>query len=101
MLFRSVVDLRTVEETRAFAQQMLRRRCTASILAVAPEHAQRNAGLGILPVAEADAIRQAVQVRRQHYAEIAAQILSVSWDGREETRAECCDLIESFAWNEP
>lgn len=92
------VDERTVEACRSFVIDRLRAACTASILAAAPEHRQRNAALGLLPREELDAITDAIQTRRAAFARLLAEIIAVDWDGTEAARAAVCDRILSVRW---
>lgn len=92
------IDQRTVDACRAFATAQLRRACTASILAAAPEHKQRNAALGVLPREDLDAITDAIRTRRDAFARLYAEIIAVDWDGVEATRPAACDQILSVRW---
>lgn len=92
------IDWRTVVACRIFAVAELRRACTSSILAAAPEHMQRNAALGLLAPEEADAVREAIQQRRTVFAALHAEILAIAWDEKESTRAQTCDRILSVRW---
>lgn len=61
-----------LEIARLKSQQKMRARAEIAILSAAPEHDQRNAALGILPAAEAQAIRDAVaSARAKYHAEVA------------------------------
>jgi hypothetical protein len=94
----TIEDTRTVEGTRAEHLDRIRTACTASILAVAPEHTQRNAALGIVPI---EPIVEAISARRDLYHTLQASILAVTWDGQEATRTAACDAIEAVQWEEP
>lgn len=61
-----------VEIARLKSTQKMRARAERSILSVAPKHDQRNAALGILSEAEAQAVRDAVaSARAEYHAEVA------------------------------
>lgn len=92
------IDARTVDACRAFAIEQLRKTCTASILAAAPEHKQRNAALGLLLHEKTALIADAIQVRRNEFARLRDDIMAVHWDGAEATRAAACDQILSVRW---
>jgi hypothetical protein len=92
----------TVEDTRTpptvYLEQLerLRAACTASILAVAPEHTQRNAALGIVP---AGPVVADIASRRDEYHQLAAS-LQAAFDGVG-TDAERCDAMEAIQWLDP
>ena len=70
------------------------------ILAVAPEHKQRNAALGLLDPAEAQALKDAIQTIRTQSNLYESQILSVVWDGQESTRPAACDAVQAVRWQD-
>jgi len=92
----------TVEDTRTppavYLEQLerLRAACTASILAVAPEHTQRNAALGIVA---AEPVVADITARRDQYHLLAAS-LQAAFDGVG-TDAERCDAMEAIQWLDP
>lgn len=96
----------TVEDTRTppavYLEQLerLRAACTASILAVAPEHTQRNAALGIVP---SGPVVADIASRRDEYHQLAASLQAAldGWDGQQATAAACCDVLEGIQWVEP
>lgn len=70
-------DLEYVEN-RAIAS--VKARANRKILLAAPEHKQRNAALGILPDAEADAIRQMISSIRAECDQDEARIAEIIAD---------------------
>lgn len=94
----SIEDDRQPDATRSQQLERLREACTASILHAAPEHTQRNAALGIVPT---QPVVDAINVRRNHYHALAAQLAAIVWDGEEATRTETCDAMEAIMWSEP
>ena len=94
----TIEDDRQPELTRSEQFNRLRQACTESILSAAPEHTQRNAALGIVPM---QPVVDAISVRRDHYHALAAQLATIVWDGAEATRTETCDSMEAVQWSEP
>lgn len=94
----TIEDDRQPELTRSEQLNRLREACTASILQAAPEHTQRNAALGIVPM---QPVVDAISVRRNHYHALAAQLAAIVWNGEEATRTQTCDEMESILWSEP
>ena len=94
----TIEDDRQPELTRSEQLNRLREACTASILHAAPEHTQRNAALGIVPM---QPVVDAINVRRDHYHALAAQLAAIVWDGQDITRTDVCDEMEAVQWSEP
>jgi len=78
--------------------QTIRNRAKDLILEGAPEYKQRNAALGLLSDAEANAIRAHIESIRIISNQKETEILSVVWDGTEETRAVACDAVQAVCW---
>lgn len=72
----------------------MRQRCTARILAAAPEHRQRNAALGLLPEADVLTIKAAIAQERSLFAEYERLIAALLADGGL-TAEQQCNAIES------
>jgi len=68
------------------------------ILAVAPEHKQRNAALGLLDSVQTQALKDAIQDIRNQSNIKEQQILSITWDGQESTRSTACDAVQAVNW---
>jgi len=78
--------------------QTIRNRAKDLILEGAPEYKQRNAALGLLSDAEANAIRAHIESIRIISNQKETEILSVVWDGTEETRSAACDAVQAVRW---
>jgi hypothetical protein len=79
--------------------QTIREYAKELILASAPEYKQRNAALGLLSDAEANAIRAHIESIRTISNQKEAEILAVIWDGQESTRAAACDAVQNVRWD--
>jgi len=79
--------------------QTIRNRAKDLILEGAPEYKQRNAALGLLSDAEANAIRAHIESIRTISNQKETEILAVIWDGQESTRAAACDAVQAVRWD--
>jgi len=79
--------------------QTIRDRAKELILVVAPEYKQRNAALGLLDQNQADQLKQDIQTIRAISNSKEAEILAVTWDGQESTRAAACDAVQAVRWD--
>ena len=79
--------------------QTIRNRAKDLILEGAPEYKQRNAALGLLSDAEANAIRAHIESIRTISNQKETEILAVIWDGQESTRAAACDAVQNVRWD--
>jgi hypothetical protein len=68
------------------------------ILKYCPEYKQRNAALGLLDPSEESYIRQTIQKIRNKCSMLEQQVLSIEWDGAEESRGEACDRVQQIYW---
>ena len=74
-------DTRTLDEAREAAIQQLRNAATAWIESQLDPFDQVNAALGVLPEAEAAAVKAVVQSAREQYAKAKADVLAASKRG--------------------
>jgi hypothetical protein len=88
-------DNRVFEHCKTFQIQEIKKLATERILELAPEHKQRNAALGLLTQQETDAIKTTIQTIRDAVNSAEQQILSVVWNGTEQTRAAACDAVQA------
>ena len=92
-------DLRVFSLVKQNQLNAVKSRAMELILEDAPEYKQRNAALGLLSDAEANAIRAHIQSIRTISNQKEAEILAVIWDGQESTHAAACDAIEQISWD--
>ena len=88
-----------LEIARLKSRQKMRARAERAILSSAPEHEQRNAALGILPEAEAQAVRDAVSgARAAYHAEVAELDAILAADSTDEEKiVAIADLDDRLA----
>ncbi|MFX0543176.1 hypothetical protein ACEWPM_015790 [Roseovarius sp. S4756] len=78
-----------LEIARLKSKQKMRARAERAILLAAPEHDQRNAALGILSDAEAQAVRGAVaSARTAYHAEVAELDVILASDSAESEKLD-------------
>lgn len=94
----TVIDNRVFSQCVAKQLEYIRQSAAEQILALAPEHKQRNAALGLLSEEETQAMKTHIQSTRAQSNQKEAQILAVVWDGNESTRSAACDAVQSVAW---
>jgi hypothetical protein len=96
----------TVVDDRIFSMcvdhqlQQIRSKAMELILTVAPDYKQRNAALGLLDPAEAQALKDEIQTIRTKSNGYEAAINSVAWDGQESTRPAACDAVQAVRWED-
>jgi hypothetical protein len=95
----TVNDFRIFSVCVDFQLQVIRERAKELILTAAPEYKQRNAALGLLSDAEANAIRAHIMSVRTISNQKEAEILAVVWDGTEASRPAACDAVQSVRWD--
>ena len=93
------IDERIFSDCVEHQLQTIRDRAKQLILEGAPEYKQRNAALGLLSDAEANAIRAHIESIRIISNQKEAEILSVVWDGAEATRPAACDAVQAVRWD--
>ena len=91
-------DLRVFSLVKQNQLNAVKSRAMELILEDAPEYKQRNAALGLLSDAEANAIRAHIQSIRTISNQKEAQIEAITWDGDPTTHAAACDAIEIIYW---
>jgi len=79
--------------------QIIREQAKTLILEAAPEYKQRNAALGLLSSEEIEEIKTKIQNIRTVSNQKEQEILSVVWDGTENTRPAACDAVQSVRWD--
>ena len=79
--------------------KVIKERARELILEGAPEYKQRNAALGLLSDAEANAIRAHIETIRTISNQKEGEILAVIWDGNESTRPAACDAVQAVRWD--
>ncbi|QDP54684.1 MAG: hypothetical protein Tp1124DCM412911_20 [Prokaryotic dsDNA virus sp.] len=94
-----IIDEREVEAVRTYRLSRIRKRAAWAIEADVPEYKQRNIAMGIIKGAEKTALLAKINAVRDYCNGLEDQINAVVWDGKEETRAQACDQIESVGWN--
>lgn len=94
----TLVDQREFYSLKEYQLNYIRERAKELILEGAPEYKQRNAALGLLTDAEANAIRAHIQSIRTICNQKEAQIEAVTWDGDPASHAAACDAIEAINW---
>lgn len=90
-----IIDDRIFEDCKTFHIGRIKKLATERILELAPEHKQRNAALGLLSQEETDGIKSTIQTIRNAVNSAEQQIISIVWDGTEETRAAACDAVQA------
>lgn len=92
------IDYRVFSQLKEYQLNYIRERAKQLILAVAPDHKQRNAALGLLSAEETQTIKDRIQSIRTISNQKEAQIEAVIWNGNPETHAIACDEIETIIW---
>ena len=95
----TLVDNREFYSYKAYYLNYIRERAHDLIIAGAPEYKQRNAALGLLSDAEANAIRAHIQSIRTISNQKEAALEAITWDGDPATHAAACDQIETVTWD--
>ena len=93
-----VNDQRLFSDCVEFQLKQIRRRAMDEILNVAPDYKQRNAALGLLSEIENQQLKDNIQQIRNISNSLEQQILSITWDGTEETRPSVCDAVQNIGW---
>lgn len=93
-----VIDDRDFAGVKEFQLAAIRAEARRRILAQAPEYRQMNAALGLLPPAEAAALKTHIDQVRAQSNLLEQQIEAVTWDGQESTRAAACDAVQAVVW---
>jgi len=94
----TLVDQREFYSYKQYYLNYIREKAKELILDGAPEYKQRNAALGLLSDAEANAIRAHIQSIRTISNQKEAALEAIAWDGNPETHAAACDVIETITW---
>lgn len=89
-VFSSVVEVQIIGIKTSTAEEILNRY---------PEYKQRNASLGVLPINEANEIKDRIDEIRNYSNSLEQQILAITWDGTEQNRASACDAVQNIQWN--
>jgi len=92
------IDERTFQFCVDYQLKVIRETAKEKIIAVAPEHKQRNAALGLLSTEETDELKNSINSIRAISNSLEQQILNVSWDGNESTKSTACDSIQNVRW---
>jgi len=95
----STIDERVFSHCVEFQLKTIRDRAKDLILAVAPEYKQRNAALGLLSEQETNEIKTNIQNIRTISNQKETEILSVIWDGTQETRSAACNAVQAVRWD--
>jgi len=95
----TIVDQREFYSWKQYQLDTIRQKAKELILEHAPDFKQRNAALGLLTDAEANAIRAHIQSVRTVSNQKEAQIEAITWDGDPATHAAACDAIEAINWD--
>jgi hypothetical protein len=95
----TLIDLRVFSLVKENQLNAVKSRAMELILEGAPEYKQRNAALGLLSDAEANAIRAHIQSIRTISNQKEVQIEAITWNGDPATRAAACDAIEQIYWD--
>ena len=93
-----IVDDRDFASVKAFQLASIRGEARRRILALAPEYRQMNAALGLLPPAEAAALKAHIDQVRTQSNTLEGQVEAVTWDGQESSRAAACDAVQAVIW---
>ena len=93
-----IIDERLFSDCVSFQLQEIRKTAMEKILIAVPEYKQRNAALGLLSAQEEQQVKDAIQEIRTISNSLEQQILSVSWDGQESSRAAACDAVQNIRW---
>ena len=94
----TIVDERNFNDCKNQQLKYIKEKAMELIIAAVPEYKQRNAALGLLSDEESEQIKNTIQNYRNISNSLEQQILTVIWDGTEETRAAACDAIQSVTW---
>lgn len=92
------LDNRIFSDVVNFKIQKLKEDANKEILKFCPEFKQRNAALGILSTEETLFIKNTIERVRIKCHQLEQQVHSISWDGRESTRAKACDDVFNVQW---
>ena len=95
----TLVDNREFYSYKDYYLKYIRERAHDLIIAGAPEYKQRNAALGLLSDAEANAIRAHIQSIRTISNQKEAALEAITWNGDPATHAAACDQIETVTWD--
>jgi len=95
----TLTDLRVFSLVKQNQLNAVKSRAMELILEGAPEYKQRNAALGLLSDAEANAIRAHIQSIRTISNQKEAALEAIIWDGDPATHAAACDQIETVTWD--
>jgi alpha-glucosidase (family GH31 glycosyl hydrolase) len=94
----TIVDERNFNDCKNQQLKCIKEKAMELILAIAPDYKQRNAALGLLSEQETQQIKDNIQNIRNISNVLEQQILSVTWDETEETRAASCDAVQNVCW---
>ena len=94
----TIVDERNFNDCKNQQLKYIKEKAMELIITAVPEYKQRNAALGLLSDEESQQIKNTIQNYRNISNSLEQQILTVIWDGTEETRAAACDAIQSGTW---
>lgn len=94
-----VVDNRIFSHCVEHQLKVIREHAKELILSLAPDHKQRNAALGLLTPQETEDLKITIQNIRTVSNQKEQEILSVVWDGTEDTRSAACDTVQSVRWD--
>ena len=95
----TIIDQREFYSWKQYYLNTIREKAKELILEQAPEYKQRNAALGLLSDAEANAIRAHIQSIRTISNQKEVQIEAITWNNDPATRAAACDAIEQIYWD--
>ena len=90
------IDNRVFSDCVEYQLKLIREKAKELILESVPEFKQRNAALGLLSQEETEQIKTSIQNIRNTSNQKELEILSIVWDGTEETRSSVCDLVQSI-----
>jgi hypothetical protein len=93
-----IIDDRIFNDCISHQLNYIRETAKEQIIFIAPEYKQRNAALGLLSQEETQQIKDNIQTIREKSNIKEQQILSIVWDGTEETRSAACDAVQSICW---
>ena len=93
------IDTRVFSQIKTLQLEYIRETAKQLIFAVAPEYKQRNAALGLLSLEETEEIKNHIQTIRTISNQKETEILSVTWDGTEETRSAACNAVQAVRWD--
>jgi len=92
------IDERNFQFCVDYQLKVIRETAKEKIIKDAPDHKQRNAALGLLSDDETNQLKTLINSIRAISNSLEQQILNVSWDGNESTRAIACDLVQNVRW---